>query len=74
MERNVKVLAKAGFSVRAIVSDNHSSNATTTIDRLHITHNIFQMIRNIFNIRHCSSHEEHMKQSSTTTIDRRSFE
>ena len=26
MERNVKVLAEAGFSVRAIVSDNHSSN------------------------------------------------
>ena len=26
MERNVKVLAEAGFSVRAILSDNHSSN------------------------------------------------
>ena len=26
MERNVKVLSEAGFSVRAIVSDNHSSN------------------------------------------------
>ena len=26
MERNVKVLAEAGFSVRAIVSDNQSSN------------------------------------------------
>ena len=26
MERNVKVLAEAEFSVRAIVSDNHSSN------------------------------------------------
>ena len=25
MERNVKVLAETGFSVRAIVSDNHSS-------------------------------------------------
>ena len=26
MERNINVLAEAGFSVRAIVSDNHSSN------------------------------------------------